>query len=157
MRPIYETSEDRHAEAIVMLDVQRAHGIGIRRIRKMFPVDYAVVEGPYVMKWVEIKSRNYSMQDMNRMGGLYLSALKVGMIHALERATGIGTCVVAGMTDGIYVADLPRPDSAPLNIVFGGRHDRDDPADVEPCVCVPPASWRKVGEYQGFRRSSDEG
>lgn len=151
MRPIYETSEDRHAEALIMRDVQREHGIGIRRIRKMFPVDYAVMQGPYVTKWVEIKARNYSLEELNEGGGLYLSALKVANIYALEQATGILTCVVAGLTDGIYVADVPRPEIAPLSIVFGGRVDRDDPADVEPCVCIPAHAWRKIGDYQGFK------
>lgn len=151
MRPAYETDGDRHAEAVVMFDVQRIHKVGTRRIRKFFPVDYVIVDGPYVTKWVEVKCRNYTLQELNHNGGLFLSALKVANIDALARATGITACVVAGLRDGVYVADLPSPGTAPLAIVFGGRVDRDDPADVEPCVCVPAHAWRKIGEYQGFK------
>lgn len=151
MRPVYETDGDRHAEAVVMLDVQRIHKVGTRRIRKFFPVDYVIVDGPYVTKWVEVKSRNYTLSELNHNGGLFLSALKVANIHALQRATGITACVVAGLTDGVYVADLPSPDQAPLAIVIGGRVDRDDPADVEPCVCVPPWSWVPLADYSRFK------
>jgi hypothetical protein len=146
MRPIYETSEDRVEEARVMRDVQLVGRIGIRRIRKMFPVDYAILRGPHVVAWAEIKARDYSLEELNYMGGLFLSAYKLGTIKAIELATGIKGVYIAGLTDGIYVARLPEPNPR-LPVGFGGRIDRDDPADVEPVCFVPPASWCPLNDF----------
>lgn len=139
-RPLYETNKDRLAEARVAKRVADKWLCKPVKLRPTYVVDYALLQGDVCKAFMEIKCRNYSMKQMDDMGGFMLSLDKWCKGTELAKAGGTSFVIVVDASDGIwwhqaYSAEKsvqPRHDG----LSFGGRMDRDDPQDVEPVVLL---------------------
>lgn len=66
-----------------------------------------------------------------------LSLMKFSKMVDISEATGKPAYLVVSWTDGIYLFRVCRADMMLLDIKAGGRKDRGDPMDIEPCIFIP--------------------
>ena len=95
-RPMYETHRDRIAEARVAKKIADKWLCKAIKLRPTYVVDYALMQGDAFKAFLEIKCRNYSMKQMDDMGGFMLSLDKWTKGFELAGHTGIGAM---SMTD----------------------------------------------------------
>ena len=145
MRPTYESDEDRKNEKEIIktiLSVNR-DGLSYRKLPINYKMDYAITEGegsfPKVIAFVEIKDKrsfkpNYKhiLCDIHKWEGMMVtgSATSVPCWYAVRVGGGIGMIEV--------VTRLRR-----FEVRYGGRTDRDDPADQHPCLKIPIEKFKK--------------
>lgn len=139
-RPLYETNKDRLAEARVAKRVADKWSCKPVKLRPTYVVDYALLQGDVCKAFMEIKCRNYSMQQMYDMGGFMLSLDKWCKGNELAKAGGTSFVIVVDAVGGIYWYSGTDHDG----LSFGGRTDRDDPQDVEPVVLLKAARFKKL-------------
>ena len=68
----------------------------------------------------------------------YMSGMK------LFKLTGLPFYLVVKFSDGLYYCEVSLLSYAQLTISFGGRTDRADAQDVEPCVFFDTNLFKKV-------------
>lgn len=138
MRKIYQTAEDKKRQGSVAERLMEAWNCDFVTAPDLSFVDGKVLDsGGRLAALVEIKTRrNASTKYPTYM----LSAHK--WRNALQAANEyrVPFMLVVEFTDGIYAAKI-RSD---YNIQKGGRYDRGDSMDVEDCVYIPMADFRKV-------------
>jgi hypothetical protein len=139
-RPLYETNKDRLAEARVAKRVADTWSCRPVKLRPTYVVDYALLQGDVCKAFMEIKCRNYSMKQMDDMGGFMLSLDKWCKGNELAKAGGTSFVIVVDAVGGIYWYSGTEHDG----LSFGGRTDRDDPQDVEPVVLLKAARFKKL-------------
>jgi hypothetical protein len=132
-RPEYETPADRARELEVASGVARAWGLEARQLPRRYPVDFALLEFGRVAAFLEVKVRPGVRSDTYPT--LLLSSAKWAGGMGLARDFGIPVFVVARWDDrtGVLLVDP----SSRLPLTFGGRRDRADWQDEEPCVFLP--------------------
>ena len=101
---------------------------------RMYQVEFVATRDGKPVAWVEFKERNYSMERIKSMGGYMLSLHKLMAAKNLHEITGLPFLLYIKATDGLYYK-LFKSFKAE-NICFGGRTDRGDPQDMEPCVLI---------------------
>ena len=139
-RPMYETHRDRIAEARVAKKIADKWLCKAIKLRPTYVVDYALMQGDAFKAFLEIKCRNYSMKQMDDMGGFMLSLDKWTKGLELARAGGIEFVIAVDAVGGTYWYRGHEHDGLSL----GGRTDRDDPQDVEPVVLLRAERFKKL-------------
>tara|TARA_R100001244_G_scaffold21303_3_gene22727 strand:+ start:2383 stop:2835 length:453 start_codon:yes stop_codon:yes gene_type:complete len=145
LRPTYESEEDRKNEKEIIqyiLSVNR-DGLSYRKLPINYHMDYAVTEGegsfPKVIAFVEIKDKrsfkpNYKhiMCDVYKWEEMLMTsnATCLPCWYAVRAGGGIGMIAVVPMITRFEVR-------------YGGRTDRDDPADQHPCLKIPVEKFKK--------------
>jgi hypothetical protein len=143
-RPIYETRTDQLNESLVMCEflcmMNEASGRQYRA--EKIPMtdghspDYRVVQegSDIVVAYTEVKRRHYTSQQIEDMGGVFLSAAKYRVLENLA-LNGYRTAFVVAFDDvwGYYVIT-----ECDVVAGTGGRVDRNDPMDVENLVRFLP-------------------
>jgi len=141
-RPIYESQHDRDNETAVMHALAHVWRCAGERLKPFYEVDAAFEDGKGIRAFAEIKRRHYDMDEMDAMGGVLLSAHKFAAGCALHAATGVPVLFVVAADDGIYWAGVmpARHDG----VRMGGRYDRQDKNDREPCVLIKKHRFFRV-------------
>jgi len=144
-RPLYETNKDRLAEARVAKRVADKWSCKPVKLRPTYVVDYALLQGDVCKAFMEIKCRNYSMKQMDDMGGFMLSLDKWRAGIDLSRCSGAAFILVVSTPDAVWWhrIEAGKPDDHD-GVAFGGRTDRDDPQDVEPVVLLKAVRFKKL-------------
>lgn len=142
-RPIYESEADRQRERKTAEILERHFKCQLRKAPALFAVDFVAVRDGKPVAWVEIKNRNYSMEQIKKMGGYLISLKKIIAAKQLHEVTGLSLALVVHATDGVYF-DLIS-DFTVRNLTIGGRTDRGDHEDVEPCALLDVTKFRRLG------------
>ena len=130
MRPRYETAEDRRAEAEVALKVASLFQLTPRKLPEQYRVDYALLdERGYPKMFVEVKCRAVLKATYPT---LILSMMKADAGRRMTAMTGLPFIVAASWKDCAGMAWI-NPDRPPGPLRYGGRKDRGDWQDMEPC------------------------
>jgi hypothetical protein len=91
---------------------------------------------------MEIKARNYASEELARMGGLILSAHKwatAAQWHGIHKMTFV---LALDLPDGLFTLSVSPEEAWPVYpIVLGGRTDRGDEHDIEPCCMIPMSAF----------------
>jgi hypothetical protein len=145
-RPIYETEKDRQAEMEIAQEFVRAKwDCDIFKNPIQYRVDFALLKpGNVVFAWAEIKTRpKYRKGDFSTY---LLSLEKVIRGKELARETGKPAFLIVQWTDALGWMDFEdiRPDEWVIEI--GGRSDRGDPQDQEPCLMIPIRFFKRADE-----------
>jgi hypothetical protein len=140
-RPNYETQDDVDAQSRVLDDLALAWKCEWVPLPKFYETDAALMRGREVMAFVEVKCRN---AERRTYPTLILSVHKWLYLRALGERLRAKSILVVGYTDGIFWLDVKAAELPP--IVFGGRADRGDGQDIEPCVDIP------IGLFKPLRR-----
>jgi len=145
-RPLYETQQDRLAEARVAKKVADKWALRPIKLRPTYVVDYALMKENTCAGFMEVKCRNYTMSEMDKMGGFMISLDKLAKGIQLARIGRVVFTIAVSAKGVIYYYDIK--DNNILNchdgLSFGGRTDRDDPQDVEPAALFKAARFQKL-------------
>jgi hypothetical protein len=142
-RPIYESESDRKRERKVAEIVEQHFKCQLRKAPALFAIDFVAVRNGKPVAWVEIKCRNYSMARIGQMGGYLISIKKLIAAKQLFEITGLKLALIVAATDGVYCHLIS--DFTVKNLTIGGRTDRGDTEDVEPCALLDVSKFRRLG------------
>jgi len=140
VRPLYESEADLSREAKVMERLSKLWRCSFHKLPIRYHFDYAAVRNKRVVGYVEVKVRNYSMEQIDRMGGYMLSLGKMQAGQSLSSLSKVPICLVVQCTDATYW--LAVKDFSEFPVTITGRTDRGDAQDVEPCVLIPKARFK---------------
>ena len=70
-------------------------------------------------------------------------SLRVAAEYSATKKHKVVPIIVVEFTDGLYWLEV-TPEVASLEM--GGRIDRNDPEDVEPCMFIPMHHWKQIKE-----------
>jgi|TARA_R110000822_G_scaffold253319_1_gene379825 hypothetical protein len=134
MRPLYETSADLAREKEIASDLERKWGCKFIKMPIRYHLDFVLVKNDVVVAYAELKTRNYSMEAIGKMGGYLMSIGKWQSAKSLSESSKVPFILIVKTLDGLYRArfDTFVPDS----VLVRGRTDRDDWQDIEPCVLL---------------------
>ena len=142
MRPMYETKEDLSRETSVVKLVEKAWNCTMTKLPIRYHLDYVAKRGDRAVAFCEIKTRNYSMAQIDSFGGYLMSIGKWSSAESLNRASGLPFSLVVHATDGIYFSTFKE--FIPDDVLVRGRTDRDDWQDIEPCVLLNTKRFMKL-------------
>lgn len=144
MQKTYETKKNKDNEKKIAAAIEQYMGCEMISAPNKFEIDYIAKRGNKIVAWVEIKQRNYTMGEINLFGGYMLSLKKWMMAKSLFEVTGVKFALGISATDGVYIGSFDCFYNQ--NIILGGRTDRNDSEDIEPCVLIPTNRFFKICE-----------
>jgi hypothetical protein len=132
MRKQYETAADLKAELEAAAKIARAFGWKtLVKLKRSYYVDWAGVGmDSRIAGWVEFKRRTVSRAEYP---SYMISAQKVQALEQLAKATSLPSYLVIQWTDSLGFCR----DFSGCDLRIGGRIDRNDPEDYEPCFMIP--------------------
>jgi len=145
-RPIYETEADRQRELSVAEIISVFIGGKLVKTRPMSSVDYIVqdVDGT-ASGLLEIKVRRYTPEQMEEMGGFFLSERKLLLIYSTAKHLKVDFHLVVQAENSLLHLSLKDGKAWPkLERITGGRFDRGDGKDVEVMCLFPIKMFTKV-------------
>ena len=142
MRPVYETEKDRKMEQAIINELSDAWKIFYQKLPIKHRLDFALLDDKkIVIAWAEVKRRD---NDSTTYDTYMLSLDKYMSGMKLFKLTGLPFYMVVKFRDGLYYCEVSLLSYAQLNISFGGRTDRGDSQDVEPCIYFDSNLFKKV-------------
>jgi hypothetical protein len=148
MRPMYETKADLTIEESVKGLLEKEWCCDLVKLPIRYHLDFACSRNGRVIGFCEVKSRSYTMEAIDRMGGYLLSIGKWEAAKSLCDASGLAFLLVVRATDGLYYARF-KDDFLPDDVLIRGRTDRDDWQDIEPCVLLDASKFKLIAKHEG--------
>jgi hypothetical protein len=150
MRPRYETPEDEARERAIAEELARIWRVRLIKLRDLYPCDWAILakDAETILAYVEIKDRNgHSMEQLDRWGGVFFSALKWGLCSHLCRVSDRPFIFVPKAASVLYAYKTwAQHMHLHDGVNLGGRRDRGDPDDIEPVIMLRAHRFRIVNE-----------
>lgn len=145
-RPIYEREGDREREEFVAQCVAEHFGVTLQRNEALASSDYVLLTAkgkPFSI--LEIKCRyGYTWTELNFKGTYLLSKHKWDTNTKIARDNGWAfSLAVADKHREIWMARWREP-FPKWDVFEGGRRDRNDKKDLEPCVWIPTSEFTTV-------------
>lgn len=134
-RPLYESPQDVENERRVADKIAVAWNCTVSRLKRAYPVDYAIFTESKCRAFAELKCRRYTMAQLDSMGGFMLSMHKWAEARSLCNAAGVPFVVIVEDADGAVWWHRTTTFGND-GIVLGGRTDRGDDQDVEPVILL---------------------
>ena len=141
-RPLYESNTDLNNEQYVAQKIGTAWGCEFKKMPIRYHLDFVLTKGDKAVAFCEVKSRNYTMQRIDEMGGYLMSIGKWSAAKNLSEASGLPFILVARTLDGIWYTVVK--DFKPDDVLVRGRTDRNDWQDIEPCVLLKCERFKKL-------------
>jgi hypothetical protein len=132
MRPIYETDFDRDREFETINSVSMEWGVSFCRTPVRYPCDAVLLKDGHVIGWAEVKNRDCYRDTYPTY---LISVSKVIDLLNYEEKTGFPAVIIVGWNDIIGHIEVKRIPYCKIGM--GGRMDRGDWQDQEPCFMVP--------------------
>lgn len=142
MRPMYETKVDLQNELDAVAVAERKWNCKMAKLPIRYHLDFVAQRGDVAVAFCEVKTRNYTMEKIGKMGGYLMSIGKWSAAKNLHDATGLPFILVVRTMDGVWYSAFK--DFTPDNVLVRGRTDRDDWQDIEPCVLIDVAKFSKL-------------
>ncbi len=144
MRPLYETEADLEREAEVASLIERRWNCKLVKMPIRYHLDFVAIRGDKVVAFCEVKTRNYTMEQITNFGGYLMSVGKWTNAHALNTSTGIPFVLIVKTSDGVYYASFDATNFKPDDVLTRGRKDRNDWQDIEPCVLLNTKQFKEL-------------
>lgn len=142
MRPLYETDADLKREGSVVEKLEKLWRCQMSKLPIRYHLDYVAKRGDKAVAFCEVKTRNYTMDRIDQLGGYLMSIGKWSSAECLHRASGLPFMLVVQASDGLYYASFTE--FKPDDVLVRGRKDRNDWQDIEPCVVLNTQRFRKI-------------
>lgn len=138
MRQTYETHDDLEKELAIMDYVAEKWECDFKKLPMSYKVDFIIFRGNLVKALVEIRRRHV---DFNKYpDGIFMSLGKFTTGTHYKRIMGVPFFFVVQFTNGLYYVELEDQ----YNVVWGGRGQLRDPADVEPLMLIPLDGFTEI-------------
>ena len=141
-RPLYESNTDLNNEQYVAQKIGAVWGCEFKKMPIRYHLDFVLTKGDKAVAFCEVKSRNYTMQRIDEMGGYLMSIGKWSAAKNLSEASGLPFILVARTLDGIWYTVVK--DFKPDDVLVRGRTDRNDWQDIEPCVLLKCERFKRL-------------
>jgi hypothetical protein len=138
-RPIYENAETLSTEERLIEFVASKMNAKPIKLGRKYKIDYAMSRQGSIAGWIELKKRGF---DSDRYDEYMLSLDKYMTACQLSRDTKLPCSLVVEFNDKIVFTELTEID---FRLGMGGRKDRGDPEDYEPCCWIPLSEFRVLG------------
>lgn len=134
MRPLYETQEDLNREDRFARVLENLWKCKFVKLPIKYHIDYVLTRNDLAVAFCEIKTRNYTWDEIDKMGGYLISIDKWSSAECLHRISRLPFLLVVKASDGLYYSSVI--DFKPDSVLVRGRTDRNDWQDIEPCVLL---------------------
>jgi hypothetical protein len=142
-RPTYETEEHLAVEDEVKKIIEAKWKCEAIKLGRAYSLDYALVrDGKKVEAFAEIKERRIPWSRMEHHGGFLISLNKWRMAKEFCELSGLPLLIVVRADGDLRYAKITEFKME--SVVWQGRKDRGDPADMEPHAVIPVASFVKL-------------
>jgi len=138
-RPVYETDHDRLEEREVMKSLSSISRLGFALMPRFYAYDATLLRNGECCAWVDAKRRYH---PRSKYDTYMLSCKKVSDLRKEQWATNIQALVAVKWDDYLGVISADRFVLLNDMVAMGGREDRDDPDDVEPCFFIRPEKFK---------------
>lgn len=139
-RPIYETTQTLETEERLIKLIAEASKSKPIKLGMKYKVDYAMTRNGVIEGWVELKKRSFNSDKYDE----YMVSLdKYMTAKRLSEDTGKPCTLVVEFNDKIFIADLSK---VQFRLGMGGRKDRGDSEDYEPCCWIPISEFKCLCE-----------
>lgn len=142
MRPLYETDADLQRESSVVEKLEKLWRCQMAKLPIRYHLDYVAKRGDKAVAFCEVKTRNYTMDRIDQLGGYLMSIGKWSSAECLHRASGLPFLLVVQASDGLYYSSFTE--FKPDDVLVRGRTDRNDWQDIEPCVVLNTQRFTKI-------------
>ena len=142
MRPIYETTKDLSNESDVANMLSRRWDCNFVKLPIRYHLDFVLTRGDKAVAYAELKTRNYSMADIDKMGGYLMSIGKWSAAKQLSQASLLPFILIVRTLDGLYRSSFTE--FIPDDVLVRGRTDRNDWQDIEPCVLLNTQRFKRI-------------
>lgn len=142
MRPLYESDADLDNEASIAQMLCRQWDCKFVKLPLRYHLDFVVTRGDKAVAFAEFKTRNYTMEQINKMGGYLLSIGKWAAAIQLCEASQLPFVLVVKTIDGLYCSTFTE--FKPDDVLVRGRTDRNDWQDMEPCVLLNTQRFKRI-------------
>ena len=145
-RAIYETDADLTREQDVVRVLEERWKARACKLARSYSLDYCFVrEGKTAVSFCEIKVRKQSWEELHRLGGFFVALHKW---NAAKQWCEISELpfIMAVKADGDlrFARIAPNLFKEHEGVIWKGREDRNDPADVEPLVLLAVNRFRSI-------------
>lgn len=155
-RPRYETPQDlvNERKAVDVL-LRRMFAVTAEKIEepKQYPIDFRLWSGPLLVGYAEVKRRpkpwSYFVGlENNGHGGPMVAEHKITTARADAEPASVPYYLLFSAGDGVYAMRVEPEEwrHREWQVEMKGRTDRNDPADIEPCVVLSCAQFVRIGE-----------
>lgn len=148
MRPLYETESDLNRESKIAEFLETAWQCSFKKLSIKYALDFALTVDGKVKAFCEIKTRNYTMNEIQSMGGYLLSIGKWTAAKQLCDSSGLPFVLIVSAKDALYKGRFI--DFKPDDVLLRGRKDRNDWQDVEPCVLLKTNRFKRITNGNPF-------
>ena len=142
MRPLYETAADLEGEVSVAKTLASLWNCEFVKLPLRYHLDFVVTRNGRAVAYAELKTRNYSMADIDKMGGYLMSIGKWSAAKQLCDASLLPFVLIVKTLDGLYRSSFTE--FIPDDVLVRGRTDRNDWQDIEPCVLLNTKRFKRI-------------
>ena len=142
MRPLYETTADLEGEASVSTTLASLWDCEFVKLPLRYHLDFVVTRNGRAVAYAELKTRNYSMADIDKMGGYLMSIGKWSAAKQICDASLLPFVLIVKTLDGLYRSSFTE--FIPDDVLVRGRTDRNDWQDIEPCVLLNTKRFKRI-------------
>jgi hypothetical protein len=139
---LYETAADLDNEASIAKVLSLKWDCNFVKLPIRYHLDFVVTRDDKAIAYAEFKTRNYSMADIDKMGGYLMSIGKWSAAKQLCDATQLPFILVVKTLDGVYRSSFTE--FKPDDVLVRGRTDRNDWQDIEPCVLLNTQRFKRI-------------
>lgn len=126
-RPYYENRKSLQKEHALAQGLEKRWECKLKKLPIKYMLDYAAWKNRQISAWVELKCRTIPFEQYDEY---MISLAKVMAAKELSRNTGLKSFLVVQWNNKTAFLQL---DNADYELRMGGRKDRSDPDDIEPC------------------------
>jgi hypothetical protein len=134
-RPTYQTNSDRLNEDSIAARFSSSWKCEFVRMPDFYPIDRMAVLRNKPVAWAEIKRRH---RGLRQYADVWLSLHKTIYGRQMTETTGLPFLFLVEFNDCFAYAEI----KGQYQIVYGGRKDRGDWQDMEPCIQIPVDTWK---------------
>jgi hypothetical protein len=143
MRPVYECAQDRLNQKRIAHEVAKLWGWQAIELKPLYQMDFCLVTVTQIVQaLLEAKVRKKTYETY--IVGLH----KWNAYLSLAARARLPLLLAYELPDGIYLAKFEHDENPPYDVRIGGRFDRDDPQDIEPCVHIPARHFHTLEQWR---------
>jgi hypothetical protein len=133
MRPTYETAANRAEQAAIVARVAERWRVTPKSLPHSMTADYLFLRppSPKPVAVAEIKARRYSLAELERLGGFFMSTRKWSGIVRYCEGTKTPFALIVSFAGDLRAAVFKPGEFPALPTRKDGRRDRGDRQDVE--------------------------
>ena len=135
-RPLYETQTHLDQEQGVAAVISSRWDCQPVKLPIKYSLDFALVRNKRIVSYCEMKTRNYTMNEINSMGGYLLSLNKWINAQNMCKSSGVPFTLIVQTVDKKIWYSVFKDDFSKLTTYMVGRKDRNDWQDIELCVLI---------------------